>query len=184
MNQTSLQDGLSRDVFIQHCIDTRKVLLDTPANASDDGCVFSTAAHVLPDCIIKYDYSLRTQDGSIVTPFPFYMHPHYGFQNIEFPTQKSRANGNFAPLGSKLKLKEVQLKIDHISEPFRRIVQSDQMRVYEVVSSEIDFASEHIYGRLSYTKVMRAMGLQKNTVYAVRLHVQDDYFCKYFFRFV
>lgn len=174
-NQPSLEKGLDRKIFIEQCIDARKSLLDQPANASDDGVVFSATLHILPDCILKYDYTLRTQYGKIISIYPFYMHPHYGFNKLNFPIETQNLESSFSPLGNRLKLKKISLCTKNLHFVFKNIIESDLIRVYEIKGLQ----ASKVYGTLIFNDMMKSMGLKEYVPYLIALHVWDDYYCKY-----
>lgn len=178
-----LKNGLSREEFIDTSKETRKALLDTPANASDDGCVFSLALYVLKDSILQYDYSITTQNNEIISFYGFEMHPKYGFKNLNFDIpwseEERKLDENFCPLGLDIKLEKVEFKFDNINIHVVNILSSDYIRLYRV-KMDREFK---IYGRLKYSPLMQALGLDLESTYVIKFHVYKNYYCSYVFKF-
>lgn len=184
MGENSLRNGLSKEEFIATSKETRKALLDTPANASDDGCVFSLALYVLKDAILRYDYTVTTQKNEIISLFGFHMHPKYGFNDLNFyiPTTPAEyeLDKHFEPVGLSVKLQPVVLECNHLNVHVRNILHSDAIRLYKVE----DGAKYNVYGRLKYSPMMKSLKLELETVYIVYFHVYKDYYCSYVFKFI
>lgn len=182
----NLTRGLSMDQFKESCVETRRALLDTPTNASDDGYVFSLAMHVLKDAVLQYDYTLRTQDGRLVSLYGFHMHPKYCFSRMDFyvpvTAEEKCADAGFKPLGCMVTLEKVEMDTTRLNPHFRNIVGSGLMLLYKVTSGLPE--KTKVYGKLHFSPVMRAMGLDNYTTYVVYMHVYGDSYVSYLFRFV
>lgn len=178
-----LKNGLSKNEFIETSKETRKALLDTPANASDDGCVFSLALYVLKDSILQYDYSITTQNKEIISFYGFEMHPKYGFKDICFDIpwteEELKLDENFRPVGLDIKLEKIDLNFENINIHVQNILSSDNMRLYKVITDK----PIKVYGRLKYSSLMQALKLDRENIYVVKFHVYKDYYCSYVFKF-
>lgn len=184
--EPNLTRGLSMEQFKESCVETRRALLDTPTNASDDGYVFSLAMHVLKDAVLQYDYTLRTQDGRLVSLYGFHMHPKYCFSRMDFyvpvTAEERSADREFQPLGCRVTLEKVEMDTTWINPIFRNVCRSGLMSLYKVTSGLPE--KTRVYGRLHFSPVMRAMGMDNYSTYVAYMHVYGESYVSYLFRFV
>lgn len=175
----NLANGVSRDTFIKQCQETRSCLLTTPTEASDHGCVFSSAFHCMRDALLAMDHSLRFHNGKIITPFPFYMHPENVGHKIDFPVYISERErevmDSFKPYCTKLTLTPVFLKRGVANFVFQNILDCGLIKIFRIEGAN----PEEYCGTLHLTDEMIRLGLQANIVYLIKLHVVDDYYCGY-----
>lgn len=129
--------------------------------------------------MLKHDYTVRTQSGQIISPYAFVMHPFYGFHKINFATEPDRGNLNFKPLSTTIEIQKVELNASRLSFPFRCIIESGLIRIYQVSG----LSTQEIYGTLKWSTLMESLGLQKNKVYLASYLTYGDYYTPYMFYF-
>lgn len=177
-SQENLKVGMSKNTFIKSCMDSRKALLDTPTNASDDGHVFTLSISVLPDYIQKYDYTLRRQNNTIVNYYSFMAHPRYG-KIIDFPVydRNKMLSKDFCPRCKLIKQKRIVLNFNKVN----KIIKS-MFKFIEVYELQIPHGDK-ICGRLIYNDVMKNLGFFKNVPYVVYFTSLNRRIC-YMFEFM